>query len=348
MRSVFVVVLLLGGLILSGCLLANSLPQKGGGPQLVGMVVYVGPGLQLYVADLQTGTKRQITDRGENIEPKWSPDGKRIAFSSRRDGHNREIYLINGDEGNLQRLTYTQNRDSVARWPRWLDNDHLLFFWNDKTEQEVGISSDNITAYRGDFVLAIRSGNITPVYNPRVGLEGFPFGYLLPSPDGKYMATFEPNFAFMPVYIYNISKQEILSRGLKGIGKELEKSLLFSTLERRSTAQMPAWAPDSSRLVYASGGNLWVADLKTRSVRQLTKLRGFDTTRARGEMYNEPCWSPDGRWIMAVHVKPGLFISNRIVIIDPETGQEAKDFFEGVGPDWFMGDKMVPISPPVP
>ena len=47
--------------------------------------------------------------------PAWSPDGKRIAFSSERDG-NDEIYVMDTDGSNLIRLT---NRPELDWWPAW-------------------------------------------------------------------------------------------------------------------------------------------------------------------------------------------------------------------------------------
>ena len=48
-------------------------------------------------------------------EPSWSPDGKRIAFMSERDG-NPEIYVMDADGANPQNLTNNRHADHSPAW----------------------------------------------------------------------------------------------------------------------------------------------------------------------------------------------------------------------------------------
>jgi Tol biopolymer transport system component len=50
----------------------------------------------------------------ENV-PTWSPGGKRIAFSSVRDG-NADIYVINADGSGRKRLTSGPASDTLPAW----------------------------------------------------------------------------------------------------------------------------------------------------------------------------------------------------------------------------------------
>jgi eukaryotic-like serine/threonine-protein kinase len=51
-----------------------------------------------------TGLKQLMNIPGADLEPAWSPDGKRIAFTSIRDG-NKQIYLLDVDSQSVIRLT---------------------------------------------------------------------------------------------------------------------------------------------------------------------------------------------------------------------------------------------------
>ena len=63
---------------------------------------------------------QQLTDDApsRNIRPDWSPDGRKIAFTSRRDG-NDEIYVMDADgsdRDNPLRLTVNVFADNAADW----------------------------------------------------------------------------------------------------------------------------------------------------------------------------------------------------------------------------------------
>lgn len=70
----------------------------------------------LYTAPLTGGEARRLTSHvGYEIFPRFSPDGKTIAFTGEYDG-NREVYVIPAEGGEPRRLTYTATnaRDDVG------------------------------------------------------------------------------------------------------------------------------------------------------------------------------------------------------------------------------------------
>jgi TolB protein len=62
------------------------------------------------------GDLKRLTDHPKiDMWPAWSPDGKRIAFVSNRDG-NYELYLMNADGSEPRNLTNHPATDSSPCW----------------------------------------------------------------------------------------------------------------------------------------------------------------------------------------------------------------------------------------
>ena len=66
----------------------------------------------------RAGTHRAIN--GQRVDPRapgpvWSPDGRKLAFSSERDG-NAELYVMNSDGSNQRRLTRSPEAEESLTW----------------------------------------------------------------------------------------------------------------------------------------------------------------------------------------------------------------------------------------
>lgn len=72
----------------------------------------------------------RLTDNpDDDVFPRWSPDGKQIAFESRRET-NRDVYVMDADGGNVRRLTTDPERDST---PAWVDMGKTIVFSGERT-----------------------------------------------------------------------------------------------------------------------------------------------------------------------------------------------------------------------
>jgi TolB protein len=87
-----------------------------------------GSGLRTATTSLEN--IQAVTDLEQDTAPALSPDGQKIAFMSRRDG-NWEIYLINTDGSNLQRLTDDPAEDGL---PTWSPDGRVLAFVSSRGE----------------------------------------------------------------------------------------------------------------------------------------------------------------------------------------------------------------------
>ena len=80
-----------------------------------GKIVFVDQG-DIWVMDLGSGEKKNITCSPENeTRPRWSPDGKKIAFT--RQERLLNVYIVNADGSGLTRLTGgTPGSDFAPAW----------------------------------------------------------------------------------------------------------------------------------------------------------------------------------------------------------------------------------------
>ena len=83
------------------------------------------PTSEIYVMAADGENPQNLTNnRDGDWSPSWSPDGKRIVFMSYREGHfigdfediTSEIYVMDVDGGNQQRLTENRKNDESPSW----------------------------------------------------------------------------------------------------------------------------------------------------------------------------------------------------------------------------------------
>jgi tricorn protease len=74
--------------------------------------------------DEGSGVQRLTDNRAREVYPRFSPDGRWIAFSSNRYGNN-DVFIIPSAGGTARRLTFHTGNDDVVGWSR--DSQRVLF-----------------------------------------------------------------------------------------------------------------------------------------------------------------------------------------------------------------------------
>ena len=217
-----------------------------------------GENTDVYVMDSDGKHQRRVTTHdAEDMQPTWSPDGRKIAFVSNRNGGHIQIWVIDADGRNPIRLT-----DGV--WddhPDWSPDGHKIAYQASR-KKALNIEKWNYEIY----VMGADGSNKRPLTD-HPAYDGQPCW----SPDGKKIA-FSSNREenLMEVYLMDTDGRN---------QKRLTHN--FQDGEDRS---MPTWAPNGRRIAYVWNWQIWVMDSNGDNWRRLTE---------KGEG-RYPTWSPDG------------------------------------------------------
>ena len=236
-------------------------------------IVFVSDGFskdpKLFIQSIHGGTPRQLTaGAGADIQPKYSPDGKYIAYPSNREG-TFDIYVREADgSGAPWRIT-------DGRW------DELHPSWNPEGTHLAYCAPDE----RGIWTIWV------------VELDGLVHTQLIPgfnpewSPDGQRLAFQSPN------------SQGTASDGIWVIGID-GGQLRPVVVDPRFGAIEPSWDPYGERLVFTSTERVSSKDqLTDRSDLWVVGLDGAPPYRLldHGHRDYAPAWGLDGRIYFTSH-----------------------------------------------
>ena len=216
-----------------------------------------------------TGTSRLTNDIWDNLEPAWSPNGKRIAFSSNRsyaeDDLGYAIYVMNADGTGVSRLT---DGPGSSFYPAWSpDGKKIAFSWNkDWRGYEI-------------YVMNADGTGVSLLTDDAIGASFAPTW----SPDGQRIAF----------YAYREGNSDIDVYVMNSDGSNLTRLTDHPEPDWR-----PAWSPDGRRIAFVSRRD-HVSQREHISKIYVMNADGSQQTRLTGQTgyhYN-PVWSPDGRHI---------------------------------------------------
>ena len=195
----------------------------------------------IFVLDLSSGERRRLTDSSDTVienTPRFSPDGKSIAFLRYVSDSFQELMIAPSSGGTPRQMTSDNAKIRSIAWAA--DGKRVNF---------VSLRQNS----RPNLWQVETSGGAQPEL---VSTSGRDIGFMAVSPNGKTVAFVE--------------KADDLNIWRITPGGAPARKLIEST----STDVDPQFSPDGTRIVLSSerGGNgeIWIADADGRSQRQLT------------------------------------------------------------------------------
>ena len=217
--------------------------------------VYAG---DIWVVPKTGGLATRLTSApGEELFPRFSPDGSQLAFSANYDG-NLDVYVVASLGGDPARLTHHPMDDHVLDWHP--DGKRVLF-----------TSSRESGRQRFDQFYLVASTGGMPEKLP------VPYGEFASfSPDGNEVA-----------YVPQTQSNRTWKRYRGGWAPDLWRFNLQTFAAANITKnvandEFPMWHGDTLYFLSDRGSderqNIWALDMKTNALRQVTHIADYDIT----------------------------------------------------------------------
>lgn len=205
---------------------------------------------------------RKITDTTWSNEfPKWSPDGKRIAFSANPSGR-FQIYTMNADGSDVRQVTRSENNGIELAW--FPDGKCIAF-----TEQRRRGLGKSYALWSIDLETK-KLERLVPEFSGSSALPEF-------SPAAPLLAFTGKKLLGWDAFIYSFESKTV------------------TQVTRGGKACRPHFSPDGRKIAFVSSqadgkGDIWVMNADGSGQERLTDLpETFDYY---------PSWSPDGKTIV--------------------------------------------------
>jgi serine/threonine protein kinase len=209
---------------------------------------------------------RDLTDDSyRHFWPRWSPDGKRIAFSSRRSG-NYELWAINRDGGGLQQLTSGHPSPGAHYNPWSPDGKHIAYSIHAPKNDCIMFEPDKAWSEQ-------KLEYLPPLSDSSLSFEAWSW-----SPDGKKLAGVRhlPSGVHSGIGVYDLES----------------KNYTWFT----DFGDWPLWFKDNRHLLFVSQGQILLFDTRSGKYQPVLTVTDQDVD------IGSPALSPDNRTIYFTYV----------------------------------------------
>jgi dipeptidyl aminopeptidase/acylaminoacyl peptidase len=241
-----------------------------------------------------TGAAKLTAGENGETQPRWSPDGKSVAFVAKRDGaETAQIHLLPMDGGEAQALT---SHATAASSPAWSPDGRYVYFMAEEAKSAEQLAREKVKddIYAFDENLQMRHLwriEVASKAEARVTSGSFSILSFELSDDGRRIA-------------HHRAPSTVLGDGDRGEVWVMDADGGNAVQVTKNTVPEngASLSPDGAQLLFLSGanerfeiyynGNLFVMPAGGGAARDLTKDVGHEVTDA--------AWSKDGRAIYAV------------------------------------------------
>jgi len=265
--------------------------EKGVHSSKMAYVVRQGESREIFIADFDGANMRPITqNQSINISPAWTPDGKKIAFTSYLK-RNPDLYLIDLEGKNLQRFS---SHPGLNASPSWSPDGKQITLMIGKD----GKSDIFLIDAKGENPRRLTSGHgneSTPRWSPdgkqivfSSDRSGSPQIYIMSS-DGSNVRrlTYEGNYNTSPSWSPKGDRIAFCGRAggqfhIFTIGPD--GSGLKKLTPNGSSNESPCWSPDGRYIAFSStrtgGSRIYIMNANGFNQRLLTTSKGGESSPA--------------------------------------------------------------------
>jgi Tol biopolymer transport system component len=267
----------------------------------------------IYLFAPETGEMRRLTTTpadyvvGDSY-PRFSPDGKTVAFFRENMGNVSDICLIPVDGGGEQRLTFDESHTMGLDWS---EDGKSIVFSSTRSPRGTAFSLWRVSAAGGEpEPLHVGEQGILPT----LSRQGARLSYVSTS------------------LVYDIWRV--------GGPLAVDATKPFPHIISKRGDFFPQYSPDGEKIVYSSARTgyqeIWISDHDGTKPRQITFLEA--------QVTNSPSWSPDGQQIAFQSTKEGSYDIYTVSVEGGPPHRVTTETSGELGPSWSRDGQWIYFS----